>query len=499
MKFITAFSSLVAITAATARTAATSVNNNAQKHYLFEGLSVSDIYESLKGSLSPFEAETLINERNSKVHYSKVDSDVWPLDLSQYENLQVIRIPFDQTTITDRAQFIQSIRKEHTVWEYTDRFMDVQLSNSELDLLNYGHDYKLQYEIIIPDLAQSVYETYPNHQPQAEQDILTSSDFHIESELFFDQYRPLETIYGWLDLLKETYPDLVNIEHLGYTHENREIKALHLSSATGSNPTKKTVVITAGIHAREWISVSTALYVIHQLLTRYGTNKRETLYLNHLDFLIIPVFNPDGYEYTWTRDRLWRKNRQDTPIDECKGIDIDHSFGYHWSRSEDFPCGESYSGEEQFQAVEAKVLDTYINVTKVDHDIYGFLDLHSYTQKILYPYAYSCDDSPRDIENLLELSYGLSKAVRMKKGKHYEVLPACKDRGTDVIPGLGAGSALDYMYHIRARWAFQFKLRDTGTHGFLLPSRSIRPVGKEIYSGIKYFCQFIINPELSLL
>ena len=24
---------------------------------------------------------------------------------------------------------------------------------------------------------------------------------------------------------------------------------------------------------------------------------------------ILPVLNADGYEYTWTHDRMWRKNR----------------------------------------------------------------------------------------------------------------------------------------------------------------------------------------------
>lgn len=491
MRFTTSLLSLLAATS--------TVASSIQKPFLFEGLSISEIFSQLKDAFSPpAELETQ-DDNETFINYSSLNPELWPLDLSQYQEYQVIRIPFAQSAITDKPQFIQTLMKDYTVWEFTETFIDVKISKSDIDLLNFGQVSELQYEVIISDLAQTVFETFPHSTDTQEDTNILTSDFDIKKELFFEQYRPLDTIYSWLDLLKETYPDLVEIEHLGYTYEDREIKALHLSSATGLNPDKKTVVITGGIHAREWISVSTALYVIHQLLTRYDNNKRETLYLNHLDFLIIPVFNPDGYEYTWTHDRLWRKNRQETPIAECKGIDIDHSFGYHWSHSEDFPCAESYSGEKEFEAIEANLLDTYINVTKVDHEIYGFLDLHSYTQKVLYPYAYSCDDFPRDIENLLELSYGLSKTIRMKKGKHYEVQAACKDRGTDIIPGLGAGSALDYMYHIRARWAFQFKLRDTGTHGFLIPARSIVPVGKEIYAGIKYFCQFIINPELSML
>ena len=30
---------------------------------------------------------------------------------------------------------------------------------------------------------------------------------------------------------------------------------------------------------------------------------------SHFEWHIIPVLNPDGYVHTWTRDRMWRKNR----------------------------------------------------------------------------------------------------------------------------------------------------------------------------------------------
>lgn len=420
-------------------------------------------------------------------HYSTKDISQLPIDLSQYENHKIIRFYYDETN----HKIIEELRKNYDQWEHNQEFIDLKIPDSDLSTIKEVGNHK----IIIDDLAQTIYETYPKPEG-TDFKINKESDFHTESDIFFKEYRPLSTIYAWLDILKETYPDLVEIEWLGQSYEGRDLKALHLSSQTGLNPTKKTIVMTAGVHAREWISVSTVLFTIYQLLSKYGSSKKETNFLNQLDFLIIPVFNPDGYEYTWTTDRLWRKNRQETYIPRCFGIDIDHSFGYHWTRSEDFPCGESYSGEAQFEAMEAENLDHYVNITKPDHIIYGFLDFHSYTQKILYPYAYSCDEYPRDIENLLELAYGLAKSIRLKSGKHYEVLPACKDRGVDLLPGLGAGSSLDYMYHNRAHWAFQLKLRDTGSHGFLLPSKFIIPVGKEIYSAVKYFCQFILNPDL---
>jgi murein tripeptide amidase MpaA len=33
------------------------------------------------------------------------------------------------------------------------------------------------------------------------------------------------------------------------------------------------------------------------------------LLLRHFDVLLMPVANPDGYDFSWTEDRFWQKNR----------------------------------------------------------------------------------------------------------------------------------------------------------------------------------------------
>lgn len=60
---------------------------------------------------------------------------------------------------------------------------------------------------------------------------------------------------------------------------------------------KFVVLIDGGMHAREWISISTALYCIMQLTENYDVNKNL---LRNYDFVIVPVVNIDGYEYTHT-------------------------------------------------------------------------------------------------------------------------------------------------------------------------------------------------------
>ncbi len=49
-------------------------------------------------------------------------------------------------------------------------------------------------------------------------------------------------------------------------------------------------------------------------------------------------------QYTWTNDRMWRKNRFQHPDDKCVGVDINRNFpdGFkHVSRESGCNCGDS--------------------------------------------------------------------------------------------------------------------------------------------------------------
>lgn len=456
---------------------------------------------------------------NNKQHTSEeeqqtIESDlnqiVSAMDFSQYENEVVLR--FNWTSPREKRAFLKACKTlVLDVWKADVVSGDVRLHVSRVkNLLRLlPKSMRDKFSVMIPDLEHAVYATFPevtgggdddqsSSSSSSKTDFLTKDmEFNAMSELFFKDYRPLHAIYTWLDILADTYPSQVRAEVIGKTHEGRDLRVYHLYSSKydKKEPSgkKRTIVLSSGAHAREWISVTTTLYVLYQLLTNQKRMAEKKI-LENLDFLIVPVLNPDGYEYTWTHDRLWRKNRQSTGVAICNGLDIDSSFPYHWAPSLGTPCSEGYAGQEPLEALEAYYLTDYINKTSERHKYFGYIDFHSYSQSILYPYGYSCEEEPRDKENLLELAYGIAKVIRWTSGKHYSVLPLCNDREFDSEDGSG-GCALDYMYKIHAIWAFQIKLRDTGNHGFLLPKKNIVPVGKEIYNSVKYFCDFILNPE----
>ena len=59
-----------------------------------------------------------------------------------------------------------------------------------------------------------------------------------------------------------------------------------------------TIFIESNIHAREWITSATATWFINELLT--STDPAMQDLAQNIDWIIIPVFNVDGFHYTHT-------------------------------------------------------------------------------------------------------------------------------------------------------------------------------------------------------
>ena len=90
-----------------------------------------------------------------------------------------------------------------------------------------------------------------------------------------------------------------------------------------------------GIHAREWIADAVATYLINELTKP----DRDNDFIDHLNIHVIPTANPDGYEYSRTDDRMWRKTRSDTGSTlGCMGVDGNRNWDFHWGGKTSYAC-----------------------------------------------------------------------------------------------------------------------------------------------------------------
>jgi hypothetical protein len=103
---------------------------------------------------------------------------------------------------------------------------------------------------------------------------------------------------------------------IGTTFEKRPIRGVKFGTG------KRTIFYNGGIHAREWISPATTTYITNFLLSQ---DPRAVRMREQFTFHVVPVLNPDGYEYSRKSDRMWRKNREPTSNARCAGVDINRN------------------------------------------------------------------------------------------------------------------------------------------------------------------------------
>lgn len=137
---------------------------------------------------------------------------------------------------------------------------------------------------------------------------------------------------------------------IGTTYEKRSIRGVKFGKGS------KEIVMNGGIHAREWISPAVVTYVADALIT--GSSPL----LEGFTFYIIPVLNVDGYAYSRSNDRMWRKNREPNTGSRCIGTDPNRNFPTQWSAAgaSSSPCAQDYYGMLLFCCVDINIFPSII-------------------------------------------------------------------------------------------------------------------------------------------
>ncbi|XP_073470250.1 carboxypeptidase B2 isoform X2 [Aquarana catesbeiana] len=304
---------------------------------------------------------------------------------------------------------------------------------------------------------------------------------------YYEQYHSLEDIYYWMEQMTEKNPDMLERINIGSSYEKRPLYVLKLSGKDTN--TTNAIWIDCGIHAREWISPAFCLWFIGHAVGFYGVDLQMTKLLQYTNFYVLPVMNVDGYHYSWTTHRMWRKNRSIHPHNKCIGVDLNRNFDAGWCAegASSNPCHETYCG--RFPESEPEVA-AVVDFIKQNLDIIkGYITIHSYSQMVLFPYSYKKEKS-KDHDELAQLANRVIDGIKLSSKIKYVSGP-----GANTIY-LAPGGSDDWAYDLGIKYSFTIELRDKGAYGFLLPPKLIRPTCSDALTGIKIISAHIVKKML---
>ncbi|XP_071493407.1 carboxypeptidase B-like [Diadema antillarum] len=384
-----------------------------------------------------------------------------------YNGYQVLRvIPRSGSDLTELSAIEEKIREVVDFWKpprSIDHPVDIMVSPAYRDFVIRtieGRGFEVQTFI------EDVEKLALDQRKRAPVSVSDGFDYEV--------YHTLDEINDWIDTFAASNPSLVSVEKLATSYEGRSVRALKVGAPRII--TKPIVWLEGGIHAREWVSPAAMMYMTKMLVDNYGSDSDVTSMLDNFDFYMIINYNPDGYEYTWTGDRMWRKTRSNNVGRLCDGVDPNRNWDFQWGNAGTNPCADDYQGPNAHSEIEVLQVTNYILGL---NDVRVFVDFHAYSQMWLTPWGYTYR-LPSDYTEQYNVARDAVNALSAVYGTSYEY----GSIANTIYPA--SGSSVDWAYGVAGiKYSYAVELRDTGTYGFLLPADQIVPTAIETFEAVK--------------
>jgi len=303
---------------------------------------------------------------------------------------------------------------------------------------------------------------------------------------WYSDFRTWQEVNERLNQTALLHPSITSLFTVGTTHEGRNIQGIRIT-APGDSTDRKQVLWNGCQHAREWVAVMVPAFIIDELVSGWYTNPEIQSLLETTEVIVVPIVNPDGYEYTYAigGERFWRKNRRDNN-GSCEGVDLNRNWSHDWNGGDSTStntCSEVYVGPSAFSEPESQAMrDLVLSLP----NLVAHIDFHSYSQLVLEPWASSYDPPPR--ENIVKsLSNAMSDAIY---GVHGETYVA--GTGGDLLY-LADGIFPDWTTE-QGALSYTIELRPSGSPGFELPPEEILPTCEESFQAALEMLRFVNQP-----
>lgn len=349
----------------------------------------------------------------------------------------------------------------------------------------------LEVSMVIPDVQVAI---DASRRPQKS---LGEAAAGSDSGFALDEYHRYNDIVDWMERAAARADDAgrpaAGMIEIGSTIEHRTVKGLKINvAAYGARP-KPIIILVCGMHAREWIGPASCLYVADRLVRGRAGPEAEAF-----EWHIVPVLNADGYEFSHTQDRMWRKNRRRLGGFLCgMGVDLERNFNWASCQEDDEQLcfSSAYCGGQNVEKPsepETKGLVKYLReLTATGRHIGAFLDIHSFSQLWMWPWGYTEELVPaRDARAQARCGVAAADALYKVHNTSFTTGPIAS-----TIYQVG-GSSVDWTYgRLNITHSYAVELRDQGEYGFLLPEDQILSSGEELLAGLNALAACVAAPE----
>ncbi|KAK2616658.1 hypothetical protein QQS21_000481 [Conoideocrella luteorostrata] len=391
-----------------------------------------------------------------------------------YDGHKVFRIP-----VLDDGSHIQKLvdQLHLEVWQPPSKkgaFADIQVAPDQLIAFEKAMEGR-RLEVMHENLGDSI----------AEESTFQTYAEGSANSTWFNSYHAYNDHLKWMQDMASKYSSNVKVITSGNSGAGSPITGLHIFGSGGAGK-KPAVVFHGTVHAREWIVAMTVEYMANELITKYNTDSAIKAVVDKYDFYMLPIVNVDGFKYSQTSSRMWRKNRGTNQGSNCVGTDVNRNWPYQWNGrgSSTNPCDETYRGSSAGSSTEIKSLSGFLQKVKSQQGVKLYIDWHSYSQLFMTPYGYSCSARAPNDSALQSLARGAVNAIRNVHGTSFKYGPICSTIYQT------AGSSVDWVNDVlKGDNVFTVELRDTGRYGFVLPPDQIVPSGEESFAGAMYLFQ----------
>ncbi|XP_053611116.1 uncharacterized protein LOC128675620 [Plodia interpunctella] len=403
----------------------------------------------------------------------KQQRDFFKNSSTPWWHLQIQNLKYGKLNLLGRDRAIN-------IWKEERSTMDILVESPRAaQVAGMLHEREIPYSVAVGDLNILLEREQASCPSRHSSKCLRRNSITPRRSMDWKSYHRLDVIYAFLDSLAAEYPYLCSVSVIGKTCEGRQIRMLKVSNGNKDN---SGVWMDGAIHAREWISAAVVTYIADRLVRNYNEQPEA---VTNKDWFIVPVINPDGYEYTHTNDRMWRKNR--AKYGECVGVDLNRNFSYGWGEkgeegSSEDPGNIFFRGPEPFSEPETVAVRKAIVDSGTTFKV--FLSFHSYGEVIIFPWGYTGDPCPDYVE-LLEGGTAMAKAIYATSGHTYKV------GSTKDLMYFAAGTSTDWSYAVaNIPYSYMIELRGK-KHRFLLPKEEIVATAVEVLSGVLKLMEFV--------